>query len=199
MWTKIIFFVVLLYIILKISKYLYYKLTVKNTTGLNSIAATASLYLIDEILSKFMNDNRLKETKITYEESLNYAYEMSAIAFGYLSRFAFHILDERQSKYFILRLEKWTKSRLAYRGTGSIKNSYATLAYEYTRDLISRRILLGHDGVLTLISKYDLDPNNDEYKFLSCFSEEIIDYIHDNYEQDLLSVTNNKDIVGGCK
>ena len=146
-----------------------------------------------------MNDKRIKDTNITYEESLKYAYEMSAIAFGYLSRLAFHVLDERQTKYFMSRLEKWVKARLAYRGSGSYKNAFAALAFEYTRDLISRRILMGRDGLITLITKYNIDTNTDIYESFGGFSDEIIDYIYDNYEKELVSVTNNKEVIEAYK
>jgi len=199
MWVKIIIYVVVLYFVWKVIKYLSYKLTVRNTGELNSIAATASLYVIDEILSKFMNDKRLKDTNVTYEESLNYAYEMSAISFGYLTRLAFHILDTSQFKFFTLKLEKWIKARLAYRGSGNYKNTFAALAYEYSKYLISRQILIGNDGVLILIQKYNLDPNTEIYKLMSNFYDEIIDYIHDNYEDKLVSITNNKEVVEECK
>jgi len=192
MFIKYVTYALTILITWKVLQTIYIRITVKDSSKINSIAVDMSLYVIDKILNDFMDDKRLLQIDIKHQDKVNYSYELSAIAFGYICRLSTYMLDKRQYKYLFSRLEKWSKARLKYRGTGSITYGYAVLALGYAKRFITKKYLMGSDGALILFDKYKYDAKL--YEFFAELDREISNYIHENYEEMLALVSTIQEI-----
>ena len=192
MYFKYFIYAIGILILYKIIKVIYTKITVSHSSQIDSIAAEMSLYVIDTILNNFMDDNRFFQVEIMHQDKVNYSYEISAIAFGYITRLSVCMLDDRQARHLCIRLEKWCKARLRYRGTGSIANGYVGLALDYAKQLTSKKYLMGNDGALILLAKYNFDDKI--YEIFTQLDSEISAYIHDNYKEKFAEASTIQEI-----
>jgi hypothetical protein len=175
-----------------ILRYLYHVLFVKNYSDLRAHAVEASIFIVDKVIFDFTSNKNVKTNDLSAQDTINIAYEISALCYAFLLRYIAYSLDSRQAKYTSKKLEKYIKGRLQLNNAGSIKYPYTVAALNYAKEFIATRFISEHDGLIRIQIKYALDPDSNDYKVIESYYSKVMDECYEKYQQPLNSLTTLK-------